>query len=163
MRNLIRAVVVLLAFASSFVAASALPKLENLPEPTVTSYEFGVFDEGGGGNMRFTPTKVVPLVAGHKYGWVIHLEEPLAVLQLREQFTLPTKPATWGPPEKNGARTISADGRTSTVDWTAQVNNNVVYKLWSVAEGDPPGHYNIKVYLEGALVSDFKFDVQKPD
>ncbi len=105
---------------------------------------FGLFDTTGG-QMKFSPGGVVPLVEGQAYGWVLRIR---------------TAPATWGESEPIGTRKLSDDARVSITERSVEPINGVLFNSWAVAKGDPPGKYEIRVFVENRLVATFDFEVR---
>jgi hypothetical protein len=138
------------ALAFDLAAVSGVCKADDV---NVTRAEFGVFV-----GSKFTPTNKVPLTEGQQYGWRIFVTTGQKAVRIREEFTLPEAPKTWGQPP--AGTSISADGRTSVIDHDELVIDGLIVHGWAVAKGDPPGAYSIRVDVEGRPAAAFKFDVQ---
>jgi len=139
-------------------ASAAFATSGKLPPPApfrVLKAEFGIIVPGG-----FQPSSKVPLKEGQGFGWVIQLQTPRDTIRWREVLRLPAAPQTWHADEASGKHTMSADRRTSTLERTARVENGVIYNLWQISPGDPPGRYTVRVMVEDLLVSTFEFDVE---
>ena len=144
--------------ALALQASAALATSDKLPAPApfrVLKAEFGIVVPGG-----FRPSTKVPLKDGQGFGWVIQLETPRDTIRWREELRLPAAPQTWQADEASGKHTMSADRRTSTLERTARVENGMIYNLWQISPGDPPGRYTVRVMIEDLLVSTFEFDVE---
>jgi len=128
----------------------------------VINSEFGLFNQTPDGKGEFVPTRQVPLVANQAYGWIVALRTDKPTLRWREEFQLPTRPDSWGPPDTAGRRRISADGRSAISERRVSPVNGVIFNTWAVAPGDPPGRYRIRVYVENRLVETFDFQVEAP-
>jgi hypothetical protein len=151
-----RLAIVIVAFALQ--ASASLATSEKLPPPApfrVLKAEFGIVVPGG-----FRASTKVPLKDGQGFGWVIQLETPRDTIRWREELRLPAPPQTWQADEASGKHTMSADRRTSTLERTARVENGVIYNLWQISPGDPPGRYTMRVMIEDLLVSTFEFEVE---
>lgn len=125
----------------------------------ISSY-FGLFNPPSSGKPAFLPSVIVPLVPDQTYGWIIKLRTDRPKIKWCEEFTLPSKPATWGPSESIDTRNTSSDGRTTTTERTVAPDEGVIFNTWTVAPGDPKGRYVIRVYVEDSLVATFEFDVK---
>lgn len=128
----------------------------------VIKSEFGLFNQTSDGKGEFIPTREVPLVANQGYGWVVALRTDKTTLRWREEFQLPVRPDSWGPPDTVGQRRISVDGRTAITEHRVTPRNGMIFNTWAVAPGDPPGRYRIRVYVENRLVESFDFQVKVP-
>jgi hypothetical protein len=126
--------------------------------PEVISSDFGLLRYSE--DPVFLPSKTVPLVPGQAYGWIIKLRTDKPEIKWREEFVLPSKPATWGPPGPIGTRTTSHDGRTTITEQTVAPEEGTIYHFWTVDPGDPEGPHVIRVFVEDSLVATFEFDVK---
>jgi len=151
----------LIGFSSGAIAAlPELPKNTASSPAIVISGEFGLFNLSDPSQLSFVPTASVPLVPGQAYGWVIRVRTDKAKIKWKEEFTLPVKPETWGNDESVGTRSVSNDGRTSVTEREVSPDRGLIFNSWSVAPGDPKGHYSIRVFIDGNLAKVFKFDVK---
>ncbi len=126
----------------------------------VISADFGVFNQPSSGKPAFVATTVVPLIPDQGYGWIVHLRTEKSKIRWREEFVLPVKPDTWGEQEPIGTRSVSTDGRISITERVVSPDRGLIFNAWSVAPGDPKGKYLIRVFVEGALVKAFEFEVK---
>ncbi|MFZ2967787.1 MAG: hypothetical protein WA080_01885 [Sulfuricurvum sp.] len=126
---------------------------------TMVRAEFGIYQMTQKGE-HFIPTKTVPLIEGQNYGWRIFLKTKAPLVHVREAFTLPTPPVTWG--ELSADQTISEDKRISTVEHDVAPYQGVIFNGWSVAKGDPSGHHTIRVIINHRYETVFEFEVQPP-
>ena len=67
---------------------------------------------------------------------------------------MPSLPKTW---EGIDEFTLSKDMKTAITKDTVTTKAGWISNEWCVIEGDPPGEYMIKIYLENELVRIFKF------
>ena len=125
----------------------------------VISGQFGLFNPDDPAH-GFTPSNVGPLVENQTYGWVIRLRTNKPTVKWREEFVLPEKPDTWGGAQPFGKHSISPNGRVSITEREVTPEKGMIFNAWTVAPGDPQGKYIIRVFVEGALVKTFRFDVQ---
>lgn len=136
--------------------------LSSVPEGTIERSHFGVFgiiakDDQSGEKFQITDT--VPLVEGQAYGWIIKLGPGAIKVNVKEVFELPAKPDTWGSAEASEVREISRDGRISTTEKMVVVEDGFIQNFWSVAIGDPPGDYVIRIYVDDRLLETFRFKI----
>ena len=143
-------------------AGAASPQGKRQAAYDVIKSEFGLFNQTPDGKGEFVSTRQVPLVANQAYGWIVALRTYKPTLRWREEFRLPIRPDSWGPPDTAGRRRISADGRVAVSERRVSPVNGVIFNTWAVAPGDPPGHYRIRVYVENRLVETFDFEVEAP-
>jgi len=109
---------------------------------------------------RFEPAKKVPLKPGTNFGWVVELRTQKPTIKWREEFTLPAPPRTWGPTDKQDKRRISEDKKVSVIEREVAPERGLIFNFWTIAEGDPAGRYEIRVFIEGVRAASFEFDVQ---
>jgi hypothetical protein len=143
--------------ATSIMVAGALQGtdfirlLEQHPSPRVASSEFGIHECGG-----FLPTTDVPLIPGETFGWRLTVPDGQPVAW-REELVLPAAPAVWS---GAGFIDIRDDGRTAVtagvdVPWQGELSH-----AWVVTEGDPPGDYELRLWVDGRLHEIYRFRVQ---
>ncbi len=120
----------------------------------IEAAQFGTYTSEG----DFTETKVVPLKVGQSYGWKMKLSQlkPDAKVKWKEEFTLPAAPKRWG----NTPAVVSKEKTTNVMEKEDVPMNGWIGNAWSVAEGDPPGKYLMKIYINENLVKTFKFQVK---
>ncbi len=142
--------------ASSMMIAGALQTtdfirlLDHHPSPRVTSSEFGVHECGG-----FSPTTEVQLIPGETFGWRLMVPDGQPVAW-REELVLPERPAQWS---GVGFIDIRDEGRTAVtagvdVPWEGELSH-----AWVVTEGDPPGDYELRLWVDGRLHDVYRFRV----
>lgn len=121
------------------------------PSQRVTDTTFGVYDCEG-----FVPTTSVAYVDGETFGWrvIVPDGQPMA---WREELVLPSAPESW-----SGAHfvDIKDNGRTAVtagvdIPWEGEIAH-----AWNITDGDPPGDYELRLWLDGALHRVFKFHVE---
>ncbi len=126
----------------------------------IVKAEFGLFNGPESGKPAFVPATIVPLEKDQCYGWIILIKTNKEMVKWREEFTLPAPPETWGEGQKQGVSTISADKKTCVTEREVKPDQGIIYNIWSVAPGDPKGHYIIRVIVEGKAERTFEFDVK---
>jgi hypothetical protein len=161
-----RQLLAFIAFTVVFTLGPQAARAQDTSAPQVasklqlTGAVFGIFVQDTAGNPVFKPAAVVPNVPNQIYGWVIRVQTNSDSVHVHEEFTLPKAPLTWGEAVPGVTQTISADGRTSVTDRLSPVQNGVILGPWTVAAGDPTGHYTIRVVVEDAPPQIFQFDVR---
>ena len=130
----------------------------------IISAKVGVFNTAPD-DFNFSATTDVPLVPGQPFGWVVqlrtHKSNPTPTVKMREELILPDFPVTWGATDITGTRTVSDDSRVATTDFEMQTDKSgLLYRVWSIVDGDPAGRYSFKLYIEGKLVKVLEFDVK---
>jgi len=132
------------------------------PDLEVIRADFGRFDTTPSGSWILTTSTSVPLKVGQHYGWSILLKTSKPAVKWREEFTLPSAPATWGGGDApDPRRTVSSDRKTSVLEVEAVPERDTIDHMWEVVPGDPEGHYVIRVTIDGANEQVFEFDVRK--
>lgn len=124
----------------------------NLPPMWV---EFGSFAKAERG-AEFKPATTFPLVRGVHYGWRLHVSDGREVVQIKEELRLPAAPKVW---TSVNPHKISDEGLTATTESAGTVLDGMVEHAWSVASADPPGHYILRLSVDGELIGKFEFDV----
>ena len=128
------------------------------PRFRVALLEQGMFDAEHG---EFTITDKVPLTEGQAFGFRIYIRGGGGSLPVRVEQTLPGPPKTWGSEEAVKKLKISEDGRTAVA--SEQVpTEQLLEPRWTVAEGDPAGDYEFKIFVRDELVKTFVFHVKPP-
>lgn len=120
--------------------------------------EFGLFKKVDG-NSAFSPSRTVPLSVNQAYGWVVKLHTNQEKIKWREEFTLPAAPAVWGDLPAT-SRQVSDDGKTSILEREVVPVDGTIFNSWSVAAGDPPGLYTIRLTVADAKPIVFEFEVR---
>lgn len=137
------------------------PKMDDpaRSEVVIVRTDFGVVNLPESGKPTFVSTKEVPMIENQGYGWIIQLETKKPRIRWREEFTLPSAPATWGDRETQ-KNSISGDGRVSVIEREVEPEDGLISNFWSVAPGDPKGRYVIRVIIEDTLERVFEFEVK---
>ncbi|HWL72677.1 MAG TPA: hypothetical protein VNQ74_02245, partial [Burkholderiaceae bacterium] len=98
------------------------------------------------------------------YGWYILFKTTKPTVVWREEFELPEAPPTWGPGEAMGIFSISPDRKTAVTERIIPTRLGFIANEWRYAPGDPIGAHKMRVYIDGQLVREFSFDIEKgPD
>lgn len=127
----------------------------------VISAQFGVFGSDGSGRRILLETARFPAVISAPYGWYIIFKTDKPTVVWREEFELPVAPPTWGPGEAMGIFTISPDRRTAVTERIIPTRLGFVANEWRYAAGDPLGAHAMRVYIDGQLIREFKFDIEE--
>jgi hypothetical protein len=90
---------------------------------------------------------------------VVTLRTKQATVKWREEFSLPSAPIVWGSPPAS-SREVSADRKTSIIEREVSPNKGTIFNVWSVAAGDPPGRYLIRLTVADAAPVVFEFEVR---
>ncbi len=127
----------------------------------VVSAQFGVFGADASGRRILLETARFPAVVSAPYGWYIIFKTDKPTVVWREEFELPVAPPTWGPGEAMGIFTISPDRKTAVTERIIPTRLGFVANEWRYAPGDPIGHHAMRVYIDGQLIREFKFDIEE--
>jgi hypothetical protein len=144
------------ALASALVVASLVHDsdffrlLDVQPSDRVANSEFGVYGCDG-----FTRTTEVDLVPGETFGWRLEVPDGRPVMW-REELVLPSAPMQW-----SGANfvDIKDGGRTAVTAGIDMPYDGVMAHAWNITDGDPPGEYELRLWVDGQLHEIFRFQV----
>jgi hypothetical protein len=126
----------------------------------VTSAQFGVFGADSEGHRILFETDRFPAVTAAPYGWYIIFKTSKPTVVWREEFELPEAPPSWGPGEALGIYTISPDRKTAVTERVIPTRLGFIANEWRYAPGDPIGAHAMRVYIDGQLVREFKFNIE---
>jgi hypothetical protein len=138
--------------------------LENARTPAqieVVSAQFGVFGADEDGRRILLETDRFPAVVSAPFGWYIVFKADKPTVVWREEFELPVEPPTWGPGEAMGIYVISPDRKTAVTERIIPTRLGFIANEWRYAPGDPIGAHAMRVYLDGQLIREFKFDIEE--
>lgn len=134
----------------------ALPKQEVADGVWLVGEKFEVYPKPANAFDSATGLPYVPLDVGTSYSWWLKLETRKANVTWREEFTLPSAPDQWGAGEP---MTLKDDRRVAVTSQTVTPDNGWIHHGWSVAAGDPPGKYVMKIYINSQPAHEFAFFV----
>lgn len=126
----------------------------------VVSAQFGVFGADATGRRILFETNKFPAVTAAPYGWYIIFKTDRPTVVWREEFELPQEPPSWGPGEALGIYSISPDRKTAVTERIIPTRLGFIANEWRYAPGDPTGAHAMRVYIDGKLVREFKFDIE---
>ncbi len=130
----------------------------------VVAAQFGVFGADPAGRRLLYETDKFPAIPAAPYGWYILFKTSKPTVVWREEFELPEAPPTWGPGEAMGIFSISPDRKTAVTERIIPTRLGFIANEWRYAPGDPIGAHKMRVYIDGQLVREFSFDIEKgPD
>ena len=123
--------------------------------PLVDDARFGVeMPIGGGALTALVQTERVPLIPGTTFGWRVHLGEARSFVKLREELILPAAPHLW---RHTASTRISQDRRVAVTEELLTPSDGWLGNGWAITEGDPPGEYVLRVYLDDHPIDSFRF------
>lgn len=134
-----------------------------IKQPTaveVVSAQFGVFGADPNGRRVLFETDKFPAITAAPYGWYIIFKTDRPTVVWREEFELPEAPPTWGPGEAMGIYTISPDRKTAVTERIVPTRVGFIANEWRYAPGDPIGKHAMRVYIDGQLIKDFRFNIE---
>jgi hypothetical protein len=126
----------------------------------VTSAQFGVFGADSEGHRVLFETDRFPAVIAAPYGWYIIFKTSKPTVVWREEFELPEPPPTWGPGEALGLYTVSPDRRTAVTERVIPTGLGFIANEWRYAPGDPIGAHAMRIYIDGQLIREFRFNIE---
>lgn len=142
-------------------ANAAAASIKSPAEIEVVSAQFGVFGADESGRRILLETDRFPAVVSAPYGWYIIFKTDRPTVVWREEFELPVAPPTWGPGEAMGIYTISPDRKTAVTERIIPTRLGFVANEWRYAPGDPIGAHAMRIYLDGQLIREFRFDIEE--
>lgn len=140
--------------ANSADDANAAPR-----KVEVEKWDFGVVTDRSGAtkDWKLHPVVLIPNLAGVQYAWKIKTNSHLPIF-VREEFTLPEPPSTWKL-RQGGTSELKNGGEQCILESFQSTDDGWIGHAWTASHGDPPGKYEIKVWLNGKLAHDFLFNV----
>jgi hypothetical protein len=144
---------------SAASSGGAAANLKSAPL-NVVSAQFGVFGADPAGRRVLFETNNFPAITAAPYGWYIIFKTDKPTVVWREEFELPTPLENWGPGETMGIYTISPDRKTAVTERIVPTRVGFIANEWRYAPGDPIGAHAIRVYIDGQLVKDFRFNIE---
>lgn len=125
----------------------------------VEKWDFGVVTDRSGAtkDWKLHPVVLIPNLAGVQYAWKIKTNSHLPIF-VREEFTLPEPPSTWKL-RQGGTSELKNGGEQCILESFQSTDDGWIGHAWTASHGDPPGKYEIKVWLNGKLAHDFLFNV----
>jgi len=142
--------------------SAAKSQIAPVPIPLeVVSAQFGVFGADSTGRRVMLETAKFPAIVSAPYGWYIIFKSNKSTVVWREEFELPVAPPTWGPGEAMGIFTISPDRKTAVTERIIPTRVGFIANEWRYAPGDPIGAHAMRVYIDGQLVKEFKFEIEE--
>lgn len=130
-------------------------------ELQVVAAQFGVFGADPSGRRLLYETDKFPAIPAAPYGWYILFKTNKPTVVWREEFELPEAPPTWGPGEAMGIFNISPDRKTAVTERIIPTRLGFIANEWRYAPGDPLGAHKMRVYIDGQLIREFSFDIEK--
>jgi hypothetical protein len=147
--------------APSTTDRAAADAVKSPAQIEVVSAQFGVFGADDSGRRILLETDRFPAIVSAPYGWFIVFKTDRPTVVWREEFELPVAPPTWGPGEAMGIYTISPDRKTAVTERIIPTRLGFVANEWRYAPGDPIGAHAMRIYLDGQLIREFKFDIEE--
>src|SRR5512139_357708 len=130
----------------------------------VVAAQFGVFGADQSGRRMLFETDKFPALVAAPYGWFIVFKTDKPTVVWREEFELPVAPPPWGPGEALGIFQVSPDRKTAVTERIIPPKLGFIANEWRYASGDPVGAHKMRVYIDGQLIREFSFDIEKmPD
>ena len=151
-----------LASSNTESVTSSAEQTSSSAEPRVVEVEkwdFGVVTDRSGAtkDWKLHPVVLIPNLAGVQYGWKIKTNSQLPIF-VREEFTLPEPPSTWKL-RQGGTSELKNGGEQCILESFQATDDGWIGHAWTASHGDPPGKYEIKVWVNGKLAHDFLFNV----
>jgi hypothetical protein len=169
----VRSILIAIATGALWVAGCAAPAVSNDPRAvvpvavarpdvqlSVVSAQFGVFGADSLGRRVLFETDKFPAIVAAPFGWLVLFKTDKPTVIWREEFELPEVPPTWGPGEAMGIFQVSPDRKTAVTERIIPSRLGFVGNEWRYAPGDPIGAHKMRVYIDGQLIKEFKFDIE---
>lgn len=145
---------------SSSSSPGAAARVQKTGPFEVESAQFGIFGADSDGRRILFETDRFPAVIAAPYGWYIIFKTSKPTVVWREEFELPEPPPSWGPGEALGIYTISPDRKTAVTERVIPTRVGFIANEWRYAPGDPIGAHAMRIYIDGQLVKEFKFNIE---
>ncbi len=142
------------------IAQDAKPAPQAPATIEVISARFGLFGADQDGRRVLLETTRIPAIVSAPYGWYVIFKTTKPTVIWREEFELPEPPPTWGPGEALGIFAISPDRRTAVTERIVPTRVGFITNEWRYAPGDPIGAHSMRVYIDGQLIREFKFEIE---
>lgn len=104
--------------------------------------------------VSYIPTNEIILSTNTTHGWLIHIQ-PTDKQLVGEEFYILPKAARWS----IRSRMVSIDRTTCRTDFIVPKGAKYIGEDWGMFSDDPLGEYEIVVFLDHKLASDFRFCV----
>ena len=140
----------LTGLALAFALAQALPVV-------VLKTEFIVFEQHDPEGTAVSTRRVPYRPDSSCFAWILRVEPAPRRVAVREVFTLPAAPKSWGVSAESTQ--VSNDRRRAETDLDDDIADGMIGNEWCVAEGDPLGRYRIEVFEGARLLHRFDFAV----
>jgi hypothetical protein len=161
---LVRLACACLAAVVAGCAASGPGKPPTPAAVEIVAAQFGVFGADSSGQRLLYETSTFPAIVAVPYGWYILFKTDKPTVVWREELELPEVPPTWGPGEALGIFLVSPDRRTAVTERVVPTRLGFIANDWRYAPGDPIGRHKMRVYIDGQLIREFSFTIEKlPD
>jgi hypothetical protein len=147
--------------AETAATPAAIPGARTPAEIEVVAAQFGIFGADPTGRRVLYETNHFPAIVAAPYGWFILFKADKPTVIWREEFELPEPPPTWGPGEAMGIYTISPDRKTAVTERIIPTRLGFIANEWRYAPGDPIGAHKMRVYIDGQLIREFSFSIEK--
>jgi hypothetical protein len=121
------------------------------PSTRVVATEFGVFDECG-----LSAATRVRWAVGESFGWSVLVPDGQPVAW-REELVLPSAPQSWS---GSNFVDIKDHGRTAVTAGVDIPFDSTLAHAWRLDAGDPPGDYELRLWIDGNLHQVFHFRVE---
>jgi hypothetical protein len=109
------------------------------------------------GKLQIRPTNRIPFIPKAScYEWLLQVEAEPKTVSIREVFELPAPAKSW--PTQEGLK-VASDRQSSTTMISDDISDGMIGHGWCVAEGDPLGPHDIRVYDGERLLHHFTFEV----
>jgi hypothetical protein len=101
------------------------------------------------------PRTIFAYRPNENYSWIALAKSDRKILRTRIELTYETAPQQW--PGFPKGTVFTNEGKTASYERTFKSENGIFYlgELYHVAEGDPGGHLQIRVFVEEHLADEF--------
>jgi hypothetical protein len=125
------------------------------PDLEIVELQFGEL-QSGAGRPRFIPCTRIRLEPGRAYGWRMRVRTSRPEVRWQEELLLPRAPEQWGISQHVR---LSSDRRRAVTTMSSAPVEGWIENFWWIADGDPPGAYELDVHVEGKRVGEMRFEV----
>jgi hypothetical protein len=133
---------------AAIVASASYLFAFGLLGPQQPAVHFGVWMPTASGEV-LVDSEAAPLVEGVRFGWVLAVPADDDAHVVREELILPSAPETW----IVGPETVLSEDRTrATTTRVLPGQDRTMEHTWRILDGDPPGRYVVRVWVDDHLV-----------
>lgn len=128
------------------------PRTRVAPDLEVVEAVFGYVDERTG---KIVESSVIDTSKHTGFGWAIRFDGLRRAVRFKEEFILPAPARQW---QVGSETTVAPDRASATTVGDRHLGRDMELRnAWIHTPGDPKGWHITRVWVEGTLVSEFRY------